>query len=236
MEGLPRTHESDVMQICVIAIETAARKMNISSKELVERLEKQNLIEGRLFKFYETLHTQSANYVADDIIETLQNYENDGKQYFVSNPISDIGRTDLDFGPGFYVTNNKNQAEKWAKTKASRKHGQKAILNIYHFNQEDFTKENKYSIMVFPKYNIKWLDFIAYSRKGKHPWENFDWIEGGIVNDSVITTVDAYADGIMSAEAAMDRLVQEELRQQVCIRKQEIIDKYLTKVESIEIK
>ena len=77
MEGTPRTHESDLMQFCVIAIETAARKMSITSSELAKRLEKQGLIEGLLFKFYDTLHTQSADYVADDIIETLYNYEHD---------------------------------------------------------------------------------------------------------------------------------------------------------------
>lgn len=77
MEGTPRTHESDVMQFCIIAIETAARKMNISPRELTQRLEAQGLIEGRLVKFYETLHTQSADYVADDIIETLYNYEHE---------------------------------------------------------------------------------------------------------------------------------------------------------------
>lgn len=77
MEGTPRTHDSDLMQFCVIAIETAARKMSITSSELAKRLEKQGLIEGRLFKFYDTLHTQSADYVADDIIETLYNYEHD---------------------------------------------------------------------------------------------------------------------------------------------------------------
>ena len=77
MEGTPRTHESDVMQFCVIAIETAARTMCISPAELVWRFEEQGLIEGRLFKFYDTLHTRSADYVADDIIETLYNYEHD---------------------------------------------------------------------------------------------------------------------------------------------------------------
>ena len=77
MEGTPRTHESDVMQFCVIVIETAARKMNISPAELTKRLEEQGLIDGRLFKFYDMLHTQSADDVADDIIETLYNYEHD---------------------------------------------------------------------------------------------------------------------------------------------------------------
>lgn len=77
MEGTPRTHESDVMQFCVIAIETAARKMGTTPHQLTQRLEANNLIEDRLMKFYETLHTQSANYVADDIIETLYNYEHE---------------------------------------------------------------------------------------------------------------------------------------------------------------
>jgi len=80
MEGTPRTHESDVMQFCIIAIETAARKMGIPPEEMTHRLEVQGLIEGRLFKYYETLHTQSANYVADDIIETLNNYEHDNER------------------------------------------------------------------------------------------------------------------------------------------------------------
>ena len=65
------------MQFCIIVIETAAKKMNVSPSELTMRLEAQGLIDGRLIKFYDTLHTQSANYVADDIIETLYNYEND---------------------------------------------------------------------------------------------------------------------------------------------------------------
>jgi len=65
------------MQFCVIAIETAAKKMNVTTSELTQRLEAQGLIDGRLLKFYDTLHTQSANYVADDIIETLYNYEHD---------------------------------------------------------------------------------------------------------------------------------------------------------------
>ncbi len=75
MEGLPRTYESDVMQFCIIAIEKAASKMAVSPSCLIERLESYGLIESRLIKFYDTLHTQSADYVADDIIETLYNYE-----------------------------------------------------------------------------------------------------------------------------------------------------------------
>lgn len=74
---------------------------------------------------------------------------------------------------------------------------------------------------------ILWLDFIAQSRKNCKPWEGYDWIEGGIADDRVISTVDAYIDGYMSASQAMDRLVNEQLRHQVCILNQEIIDNYM---------
>lgn len=63
--------------------------------------------------------------------------------------------------------------------------------------------------------------------------QNLDWIEGGIANDSVISTVDAYIDGTMSAEMALGKLIKEELKHQVCICNQLIIDQYLTFRESI---
>lgn len=77
MEGAPRTPESDRIHFAIIAIEYAAKKLGISPAEFTLRLQKHNLIENRLMKFYDTLHTQSADYVADDIIETLNNYEAD---------------------------------------------------------------------------------------------------------------------------------------------------------------
>ena len=76
MEGSQRTYESDVMHFCIIVIETAARKLGVAPSELVKRLERHRLIEDRLMRFYDTLHTQSADYAADDLIETLNNREN----------------------------------------------------------------------------------------------------------------------------------------------------------------
>jgi len=39
----------------------------------------------------------------------------------VPEPLSHVGRADLDFGQGFYLTNERNQAINWAITKAGRK-------------------------------------------------------------------------------------------------------------------
>lgn len=71
-----RTSEYDKIHFVVIAIEAGARKLGISPTEMQNRLEKQNLIEERLMKHYDLLHTQSIQWVAEDIVETLQNWEN----------------------------------------------------------------------------------------------------------------------------------------------------------------
>lgn len=63
------------IHFAVMAIESGARKLGISSKEMHDRLRKQGLIRNRLFKRYDTLHTQSLDWVAYDISETLLNWE-----------------------------------------------------------------------------------------------------------------------------------------------------------------
>lgn len=158
-----------------------------------------------------------------------------GATCIVREPLTQVGRPDLDFGPGFYLTNDREQAMKWANTKASRKKGNKAILNVYSFDVKQFAGDALFKTHVFPSYSIEWLDFIAASRKGLQPWAGLDWIEGGIANDSVISTVDAYVDGFMTSEMAIGKLVNEDLRHQVCISNQHIVERYLKFKESIEL-
>lgn len=66
---------SNVLGFAVIAIETTAKKYGIQPSVLAARLEKHGLIEGRLWKYYDMLHTQSRDYVADDLMEALRHRE-----------------------------------------------------------------------------------------------------------------------------------------------------------------
>ena len=63
------------IHFAVMAIERGSMKMNIPAQEMVERLKKHDLIRKRLIRHYDMLHTQSIEYVADDIVETLKNRE-----------------------------------------------------------------------------------------------------------------------------------------------------------------
>lgn len=63
------------IHFAVMAIESGAHKLGISGKEMHDRLKKQGLIHRRLIGRYDDLHTQSLSWVADDISETLLNWE-----------------------------------------------------------------------------------------------------------------------------------------------------------------
>ena len=53
----------------------------------------------------------------------------------VDVPICRLGRENLDFGRGFYVTDIKEQACRWAIATAKRRNTQ-AIINIYQLDRE----------------------------------------------------------------------------------------------------
>ncbi len=71
------------VHFAITAIEGSAKRLNIPGNEMYGRLEKQNLINERLFKYYELLHTQSLDWVIDDTIETLENWENERKENYI---------------------------------------------------------------------------------------------------------------------------------------------------------
>ena len=155
-----------------------------------------------------------------------------GSAIEVSKPLVVLSRPNLDFGQGFYVTNLRQQAERWASRIATRRLAN-PVLNIYEFDVD--VVETEYRYLKFASYDKAWLDFIVANRKGKMLWKDFDVVEGGVANDNVIDTVEDYIRGRMSAEAALVELSKHKPNNQFCILNQVIIDKYLHFVESTNI-
>lgn len=63
------------IHLAIMAIESGAARLNISSTEMYQRLKKQGLIHNYLLRYYEELHSQSQEWLANTIVETLQNWE-----------------------------------------------------------------------------------------------------------------------------------------------------------------
>ena len=99
-----------------------------------------------------------------------------GSNVIVEHPLVSIGRKDLDFGPGFYLTPLFEQASKWAGRIKTIRRAKQAIVNTYEFALPQDSKVKR-----FDAYDKEWLDFIVDSRKGKQPWSGYDIIEGGVL-------------------------------------------------------
>lgn len=56
-------------------VEGAARKLGVPYIEVYERMKKVELIDNYFLKHYDTLHTESREYLIEDVIECLNNWE-----------------------------------------------------------------------------------------------------------------------------------------------------------------
>ena len=158
-----------------------------------------------------------------------------GTYLSIPEPLAKVGRKNLDFGPGFYLTMIESQAKDWAIVISSRKGREtKAVVNVYHFDIESAEADNV-RIKRFDTYSIEWLDYVVDCRKGKDISLEYDIVEGGVANDNVIDTVEDYEKGIITAEQALGQLRYKEVNHQICILNQEVIDKYLLYIESITL-
>lgn len=154
-----------------------------------------------------------------------------GASQEVSSPLVHVGRENLDFGKGFYVTDIRNQAKIWAEVKSRYLMDAKGYINEYLFDFDNAIKYFRYK--KFEKYDREWLHFIVDSRDGLKVWKGFDIIEGGVANDRVIDTVEAFKAGQISEEKALIELSKHQPNNQICILKQEVVDKYLIFRKSI---
>lgn len=147
-----------------------------------------------------------------------------GSTDIVENPICKLGRKNLDFGQGFYITDIREQAVKWAENIA-RIHKKRPILNRYRLNRDAIIKEARCKI--FEAYDEQWLEFIISNRTGENVAENFDFVEGGVANDRVIDTINLYIAGLMELSTALRELSKHRPNNQMCILNQDIINRYL---------
>ena len=152
----------------------------------------------------------------------------------VPEPLTNVGRRELDFGPGFYVTNLREQAERWAQRVCVIRALTTPMLSIYEFDEDKIP--TNVQRLYLKQYDKEWLDFIVSSRRGEEPWQGFDIIEGGVANDQVIDTVEDYYTGRITAEQAIGQLRFARPTHQMCISNQNIVDLCLRFIRTEPIK
>lgn len=150
----------------------------------------------------------------------------------IATPKVDAGRPNLDFGPGFYVTDIYTQAKDWA-IKIGKDREEVPIVNAYHLRQRDLLSNCR--TLIFKAYDKDWLEFVTQSRLGNQPWAGYDYIEGGVADDRVVNTIRLYMSGFISADEALNRMQYYKPNNQICLLNQKIADTYLSFTEAITI-
>lgn len=158
-----------------------------------------------------------------------------GSYMEIDMPEVSEGRSKVDFGRGFYLTGIQAQAERWAKVISFRKGPMfQPIVNVFDINDDLFVSQD-FRVKRFEEYNLEWLEYVVDCRRGGNKQLCYDLIEGGVANDNVIDTVEDFENGRLTIEQALGQLVYKKVNHQICIRNQQIIDKYLTFVSSYKL-
>ena len=140
-----------------------------------------------------------------------------GSTVAVDHPIIIKTEQGRDFGFGFYTTDLREQAVRWARRRM-RIAGRKGIyarpiLSIYEFDEGAYLDLN---VRSFPEPSLEWLDMVCACRSNTEYKHCYDIVTGKIANDNVGVTVSYVVSGVMRREDALERLKFEKINNQIC--------------------
>jgi len=127
----------------------------------------------------------------------------------------------LDFGEGFYTSENEEQAREFALKVVKRRNPPlQPIVNCYEFNAD----LSRFSVLRFNTPDEKWLDFVVERRKGIPTTDAYDIITGPVANDDVFGTITLYEAGQLDKEGAIRKFKVKSLHNQMVFCNQRVLD------------
>lgn len=105
----------------------------------------------------------------------------------IENPEIKLGKYTKDFGDGFYCTELKEQAIRWARRYDT------PVVSIYNFELNP-----KLKVLHFREMTEEWLDFIVNCRN--EVAHDYDIVIGAMANDQVYNYISDYVSGVLTRE------------------------------------
>ena len=99
------------------------------------------------------------------------------------------GRAKVDFGKGFYLTDIKEQALRWANRRKRQ-----SLKTIGFLNKYEYIENSNLKIKKFNGYDEEWLDFVVLNRTNNSDEAigDYDIVVGNVADDEVIVAIDTY--------------------------------------------
>lgn len=151
-----------------------------------------------------------------------------GSDCVIESPDVSFSRKNLDFGPGFYATSFRQQAERWALRRSMRS-GKTAVINVF-----DFSQDSDLNILTFDD-DRSWVEFVCNCRRGSLPPAGTDIVYGGVADDKVYMAIDMYFRGLWDMDTTLRALKFYGRNDQYCFVTQSAIDHALAFAESYEV-
>lgn len=136
-----------------------------------------------------------------------------------------------DFGTGFYCTNIRTQAEKWAFREA-RLRKQAAILYLYEFDIDDV--QINLNMKTLPNFSQEWMELVINCRKNFQYDHGYDIVCGRIANDDIGETVQTVLEGFIPLDTALRKLEYMSSQNQYCFCTERSLEK-LSLIQCIEL-
>ena len=150
----------------------------------------------------------------------------------IKSPDLNHSKRFLDFGPAFYVTTFREQAEHWARRKHSRTLASSApVVNVYELDDD----LSAFSVLRFGGVDEAWLDFVCDCRDGNDVYSGYDVIIGRVADDDVFRTIQSYRQGDITKARAIELLRFARPNDQVALRTERIIAANLRFVKSYQV-
>ncbi len=115
-------------------------------------------------------------------------------------------RPNKDFGRGFYLSADRQQAWRMGEFKALTEGGE-PVMNEYLFD-ETLLSSKELRVLAFEGYTKEWADFIFLNRNNKtdKPAHDYDIVYGPIANDRVGVQIGKYEAGDITLEQFLQNL------------------------------
>lgn len=137
----------------------------------------------------------------------------------------------LDFGQAFYLTSDREQAAKWAKTSVLRRAEGVAIVSVYEIDEAML---GALRVLRFAGPTADWLRFVSRNRNERIDDSAYDVVCGPVANDNTMPVLNLYFKGAYTEDEALRRLLPQRLRDQFAFKTEASLECLLFK-EAIRI-
>ncbi len=135
-----------------------------------------------------------------------------GSDVLIEEILLDKSKPFKDFGKGFYLSDDYNQAFDMAKQRVRQKMGiGTPIVTTFEFDEQEISKGDL-NVKIWNNYCVEWAEFVIRNRNRNlpYPWHDYDIVYGPIADDGVTMQLRRFEAGYLTIEQLVEELKYDE--------------------------